>query len=211
MDHEARKKKVAKKYDRWSRWYDAFDLGGQGKQKVFSVDALRLRKGDEVLDIGCGTGAILGLVAEAVGPTGKVVAVDLSPKMVEVVRKRYSDKYGDVIKPEVGDVEDLPYVDHHFPRILATFAITSFPDPEKALAEAYRVMKPGGIFSMLDTGPPATMAMRIKYALLRPMMLLAGSTHIERDGIRLAKEAGFKPMKICRFPGSLVYCATFTK
>ena len=205
------KEKVARRYDRWSRWYDIFDLGGQGKQKRYSVGALELKPGNRVLDVGCGTGAILGLAAEGVSPGGRIIAVDISQSMVDVVNRRYKDKHGDVIWAEKGDVEALKYDSDSFDSILATFAITSFPDPGASLKEMMRVLKPGGRLVLLDTGRPVGGLKLLHYHMLKPVMRLAGHTRIERDGIMLARAAGLRLVGLKRFDYSLVYCAVFTK
>ena len=81
---------VRRTYDRRARWYDvvvrALALGADGKYRRRAVDALRLRPGQRVLDVGCGTGLNFPLLADAVGPTGLVVGTDLSRGMLSHAR-----------------------------------------------------------------------------------------------------------------------------
>lgn len=59
-----------------------------GTLNALAIDKLQLQPGEAVLDIGCGTGALLPALVEAVGPQGRVVAMDFSPRMVAIARKR---------------------------------------------------------------------------------------------------------------------------
>jgi SAM-dependent methyltransferase len=76
-------------YDRWARWYDllASTLPVVGRLRRRAVDALRLERGDVVVDVGCGTGANLPLLAREVGPTGTVIGVDRSRGVLERARR----------------------------------------------------------------------------------------------------------------------------
>jgi ubiquinone/menaquinone biosynthesis C-methylase UbiE len=197
--------RVKRKYDRWSRFYDAFDLGGVNDQKKMAVDILDLSRDSLVLDVGTGTGAIIPYLASKLGPGGKAIGIDFSDSMIERanarIRKAGISKKAEAI---VGDMTKLNHPDASFDAALATFAFTSFPEPEKAMLEVARVLKPGARFSVLDTGkPPGKTSLRYRY--LKAVMWRAGYTDISLDVPGLARKAGFKIIKLHRFGGSFAY------
>jgi phosphatidylethanolamine/phosphatidyl-N-methylethanolamine N-methyltransferase len=199
-----RSERVRKKYDRWSRFYDAFDLGGVNDQKKLAVDVLNLAPDARVLDVGTGTGAILPYLASKL-ETGKVTGVDFSGAMIARANARISKKgISKNAEAVVGDVTALQYPDGRFDAALATFAFTSFPEPEKAMREVARVLRPGARLSVLDTGkPPGRPSLRYRY--LKAVMWRAGYTDISLDVPGLLAKSGFNVLKVQRFSGSYAY------
>lgn len=94
--------------------------------------------GDRVLDVGCGTGALTGVLAELVGP-GNVAAADPSEPFVEACRERVTGA-----DARVGPAEALPFEDDAFDRALAQLVFSFVSDPAAAVAEMARVTRPGG-------------------------------------------------------------------
>jgi ubiquinone/menaquinone biosynthesis C-methylase UbiE len=168
------------------------------------VDILELAPDARVIDVGTGTGAILPYLAEKLG-TGKATGVDFSPKMIEQARKRISKcRVRGKAEALVGDITALEYPDGTFDAALATFAFTSFPEPERAMCEVARVLKHGAKLSVLDTGkPPGKPSLRYRY--LKAVMWKAGYTDISLDVPALLKKSGFRILKLHRFSGSYAY------
>ena len=103
------------------------------------VDAAEVGKGMAVLDLGCGPGYVSAAVAERGAiPTG----LDFSNEMVAIAREKFPG-----IQFREGDAQNLPFADSTFDRVLANFALLHLADPERACAEAQRVLKPGGRFA----------------------------------------------------------------
>ena len=82
-------------YQRWAKFYDPavyffYHLAGMriGHWRRLTVEALKLRRGDTVVDIGCGTGLSFSLLEQAVSPDGKIIGVDISEAMLEIARAR---------------------------------------------------------------------------------------------------------------------------
>ena len=207
-----RSQKIKRRYDRWSRFYDVFDLGGVNDQKMLAVDLMKLESNSLVLDIGVGTGAILPYLAKQLGQDGKVIGIDFSQKMVNMANERIEkEDITSKAKAMVADGTKLPFPDNHFDAIIATFAFTSFPEPEKAIRECARVLRPGGIFSILDTGKPPGRKHQFRYRYLKTVMWRAGYTDISLDIPKLVKKTGLKVSKIERFSGSFAYIAVALK
>ncbi|NLS05121.1 class I SAM-dependent methyltransferase [Rhizobium sp. P32RR-XVIII] len=99
----------------------------------------RVRKGDRVLDVACGTGALTLAVAEIAGPSGSVIGLDANPEMLAVAHR----KPGEIEWIE-GMAEALPLPDNSFDAVVSQFGLMFFEDKPKALAEMMRVLKPGG-------------------------------------------------------------------
>jgi len=206
--------KVEKRYDRWSRFYDLVDSaplisGRQKEWKRMAVEDLEPRKGHRILDIGTGSGEILPMIAEK-EPEAEIIGVDISSKMLEVAAER-TDGYEN-IKLVRQDVSSLSFQDGHFDSAIASFAMTTFPDPFGALKEAARVVKPGGKIVILDTGKPEKGAAKITHGLMTPVAKLFGRTHIDRDIERTAARVhGIRKIKERRHYGGMVYCMVWEK
>ena len=109
---------------------------------------LALRPGLRVLDVGCGTGDFLRLLAPIISP-GSAVGVDLSETMIAEARQRSPENI-DNLSFRVGSVLDLPFSAASFDRVLATQLLLHVPDPVKALVEIKRVLAPSGAISISE-------------------------------------------------------------
>lgn len=116
------------------------------------LDRAALRTGERVLDVACGTGAITRLAARAVGPTGSVVGVDLAPDMIEVAESTPAPG-GPRIEWHEADAEALPLPDAHFDVVVCQMGLMFMHDPAGAVAEMYRVLRPGGRVVVNTPGP----------------------------------------------------------
>ena len=109
---------------------------------------LALQPGHRVLDVGCGTGDFLRLLAPLVAP-GRAVGIDLSETMIAEARRR-ADGSAPAIAFHPGDVQDLAFEAGSFDRVTATQVLVHVPDPGRALAEMSRVLAPGGVLSVAE-------------------------------------------------------------
>ncbi|MBT2300878.1 methyltransferase domain-containing protein [Variovorax paradoxus] len=100
--------------------------------------------GERVLDVACGTGLVAFEAARAVGPAGAVVGIDLSGQMVEAARLRASKKALSSVHFARMDAESLALPDASFDLVLCALGLMYVPDPERAVREMRRVLRPGG-------------------------------------------------------------------
>jgi arsenite methyltransferase len=110
---------------------------------------LGLRPGDRVLDIGVGPGLLARELAETVGAEGKLSGIDQSDAMLSMTRERCSEF--DHADFSLADACELPYPDASFDAVVSTQVYEYVSDMERALAEAARVLEPGGRIQILDT------------------------------------------------------------
>ena len=110
----------------------------------------QLQPGETVVDIGCGAGMDLLLAARRVGERGRAIGVDMTPAMAE--RARASARVMGLANIEVrlGDALELPVDDESVDVVISNGVINLVPDKEKAYAEIFRVLKPGGRLQLGD-------------------------------------------------------------
>jgi len=121
------------------------------EQRRVVVEALDLRPGERVLDIGSGPGLLASDMAAAVGPSGAVHGVEPSEAMLAMARGRERPAASAPIEYVPGDASDIPFPDGTFDAATSTQVYEYVPDIREALAEAARVLKPGGRLLVLDT------------------------------------------------------------
>lgn len=107
--------------------------------------------GQRVLDIGCGTGTLLRVLADAVGPAGLAVGADLSPAMLAVARDRIAPVAAQTRLVLLDATVHLPLRDASFDAVCAFGLFQELPTPRAALEELHRVLRPGGAFRGLAT------------------------------------------------------------
>jgi ubiquinone/menaquinone biosynthesis C-methylase UbiE len=104
--------------------------------------ALRLRPGERVLDVGCGPGFYCAELAEEVGPSGSVVGIDSSPSMLELASRRCAGY--EAVELREGNAVPLPVEDAGFDAALCVQVLEYVEDPTSALDEMHRALRPGG-------------------------------------------------------------------
>jgi SAM-dependent methyltransferase len=117
------------------------------------AEAARIRPGDRVLDVGCGTGALTLAAAERAGPASRVAGLDPNPGMLAVARAKPA-----AVDWHEGRAEALPFQDGAFDAVVSQFGLMFFDDPARAFAEMARVLAPRGrlavaVFDRVETSP----------------------------------------------------------
>ncbi|MGB6452977.1 MAG: methyltransferase domain-containing protein [Streptosporangiaceae bacterium] len=145
-------RKKAKHYDITSRLYPAPGYP-QRAQRLQAVQALGLRAGDSVIDIACGTGLNFPLLEEAIGPSGRIVGVDLTDAMLARAQDRIATNGWSNISLVQADA-----VDFEFPTqvdaILSTYAMSQVPECAAVIAHGAAALSGGGHWVVLDLKLP---------------------------------------------------------
>jgi len=177
----------------WASEYDLFTsifgLGVNRPNSRMVVELAKIKAGDQVLDVGCGTGNLTLTAKSSAGDGGKVYGIDAAPEMIEVARKKAQKSRADVTF-EVGLIEKIPFPDSAFDVVINRLMVHHLPDDLKrqGFAETLRVLKPGGYLLIADFNPPTNPVLNhILTALLGPGMMQVDV----RNFLPLLAEAGF--------------------
>jgi SAM-dependent methyltransferase len=121
-----------------------------------------IRRSGVVIDVGCGTGRALPPLREAVGPAGTVIALDMTPEMLDAARPAVQLAAAAMV---VADARALPFADGSADAIFAAGLVNHLPDTEAGLRELARVTNPGGLLVLFHPSGRAALAARHGHAL----------------------------------------------
>lgn len=152
-DLDAAKAKAEGTYDAAADHYDAPQLGFWKRSGLGTVERLRLKSGTHVLDVGCGTGASAIPAAEAVGPTGRVVGIDLADRLLILAREKALARGFEHAEFRKADMTASGYADGEFDAVVSVFNVFFVPDMEGLVTELWRMVKPGGKLAITTWGP----------------------------------------------------------
>ena len=146
-------KRVAGVFSSVASNYDVMnDLMSAGLHRVwkkFAIGIAAPRPGERVLDVAGGTADLSSAFLKKVGPKGQVWLTDINNAMLTVGRDRLLDE-GRITPAAQCDAEKLPFPDNHFDIITVAFGLRNMTHKDKALAEMYRVLRPGGRLLVLE-------------------------------------------------------------
>ena len=146
-------RRVAGVFDSVARRYDLMnDLMSGGLHrlwKAFTIDRSGVREGSRVLDVAGGTGDLSLAFARRAGKSGQVWLTDINNAMLTHGRDRLADK-GFLLPVAQCDAEKLPFPDNHFDCVSVAFGLRNMTHKDRALAEMYRVLRPGGRLLVLE-------------------------------------------------------------
>jgi SAM-dependent methyltransferase len=145
--------KAAAAYNAAADHFDDEALSLWAKYGRRTIERLGFLAGTSVLDVGCGTGASAIPAAERVGPKGKVIAVDLAERLLEIARHKAATRNLENVEFRLGDMENLGYPDQHFDAVICVFAIFFVPDVAKQVRELWRMVRPDGQLAITTWGP----------------------------------------------------------
>jgi demethylmenaquinone methyltransferase/2-methoxy-6-polyprenyl-1,4-benzoquinol methylase len=128
---------------------DLMSMGLHRAWKAYTVMAANLQEGDRALDIAGGTGDLALAFSKKVGKSGQVVHTDINEAMLRTGRNRLLDA-GVALPTMVCDAEKLPFADGYFNLVSVAFGLRNMTHKDIALAEMYRVLKPGGKLLVLE-------------------------------------------------------------
>lgn len=180
----SKKEQVTQMFDTISGNYDglnrviSFGIDVKWRKKV--VKLVGQTKPEKVLDIATGTGDL----AIALAATGakKIIGLDISPGMLAVGAEKVKHKQlSNTIEMMLGDSEALPFPDNEFDAITVSFGVRNFETLETGLSEIYRVLKPGGIFVVLETSVPTKTPFKQGYGFYTKNILPAIGRVFSKD------------------------------
>lgn len=185
-----------------------------------TMKRMNVQPGSKALDVCCGTADWTIAMAEAVGPSGKVIGLDFSQNMLNVGKEKVRELGLNQVELIHGNAMELPFPDNSFDYVTIGFGLRNVPDYLQVLIEMQRVVKPGGIGVCLETSQPTLIGYRqLFFFYFRFIMPLFGKMFAKsyqeyswlqesardfpgmRELARMFEQAGFQNVKYKPYSG----------
>jgi len=168
------------------------DLGlGCGLPTQFA----KIKKGDIVIDLGSGAGNDAFIARHETGETGKVIGIDFTPAMIEKARQNAEVRGFNNVEFRQGDIEQIPVTANTADIIVSNCVLNLVPNKNEVIKEIYRVLKPGGHFSISDIVLQGELPKEIKQAAEMYAGCVAGAIQ-KKVYLELIEANGFKNITI---------------
>jgi ubiquinone/menaquinone biosynthesis C-methylase UbiE len=184
--------KEAPRYDRQMGFFDRILFAGGREWACAQVDG-------DVLELAFGTGRNLPYYPADV----RLTAVELSPRMLEIGRKR-AEELDRKVDLRLGDAQALQFEDQSFDTVIITFGLCTIPDDRAAVAEAHRVLRPGGRLVLLEHVRSPLAPVRAVQRLLDPLAVRFGADHLVREPLDYLASVGFEIEGVQRLKAGIV-------
>jgi ubiquinone/menaquinone biosynthesis C-methylase UbiE len=172
---------------------------GLGCGNPNAIAALKL--GETVLDLGSGGGFDAFLAARAVGPSGRVIGVDMTPEMISRARENARKVSASNVEFRLGEIEHLPVADQTVDAIMSNCVINLSPEKEAVFSEALRVLKPGGRLAISDVVAIAPIPLELQTQAAALAGCIAGAAPLDELKQMLAR-VGFVNVEVTIAPRS---------
>jgi SAM-dependent methyltransferase len=168
------------------------DLGlGCGLPTAFA----QIKKGDTVIDLGSGAGNDCFVARHETGPTGKVLGIDFTPSMIKKARENAEKLAYNNVEFREGDIDDMPVSNDFADVVVSNCVLNLVPNKAQVIREIYRVLKPGGHFSISDIVLVGDLPEALKQDAEMYAGCVAGAIQKD-DYLALIEDAGFKHLSI---------------
>jgi arsenite methyltransferase len=154
-----------------------------------------LKKGEVVLDLGCGGGIDCFLAASAVGEEGRVIGVDMTPPMIDRARVTAESHGFRNVEFRLGEIENLPVSDASVDVVISNCVINLSPDKSRVFREAFRALKPGGRLMVSDIVLVGDLPDAVKDSPDAYVSCLAGALP-RAEYLAAIRDAGFRQIEI---------------
>ena len=157
---KSKKEQVTQMFDTISKEYDGLNriitFGVDIKWRKRVVSIIAKNNPEKVLDIASGTGDLAIMTAKTT-TAKEIIGADISEGMLDISEKKIAQAgLTDRVKMQVADSENLPYESNYFDAVTVAFGVRNFEDLDKGIKEIHRVLKPNGVFVVLETSIPST-------------------------------------------------------
>ncbi|MFC7019544.1 MULTISPECIES: arsenite methyltransferase [Haloarcula] len=165
-------------------------LGCGNPRAIASLEA-----GESVLDLGSGAGFDCFLAAQAVGETGRVIGVDMTPEMIEKARANARQNDAGNVEFRLGEIEHLPVSDGSIDVIISNCVVNLSSDKPQVFDEAFRVLRPGGRLAISDVVLTAAVPHELRADPDAVTSCVAGASTVDRLETELT-DTGFESVQI---------------
>lgn len=154
--------------------------------------------GEVVVDLGCGSGLDVIIAASAVGPSGRVVGIDLAPNMIKKARQAVveADLKEMDIDLHVGDIENLDLPDAFADAVISNAVVCMVPHKDRAFSEAFRILKPGGRLAFADLVLAADIDPGARERLRSAWQGGLGGAIPQEEYLEIVRNAGFEKIDV---------------
>jgi len=157
--------------------------------------AAQVKPGETVLDLGSGAGFDAFIAAQAVGPEGKVIGVDMTPEMIAQARENATKAGVENVEFRHGFIEEMPVENDTVDVLISNCVINLSPDKPAVFREAFRVLRPGGRVAVSDIVLTEPLPPAVAENMAAYVGCVAGASLLD-DYLSYMKEAGFEDIQV---------------